>query len=237
MKKSVVLLIFILSSSAIFGQLKFGAKGGINNNNVRYSAPSGLKEPSIESKYGFYLGGTVEYQITENLALLSGLNFTVRGFKAKSEEYTVGRNTVAGYSADYSANYLDIPLNLKYNYTLFGYQFYGTGGFLAGFKVSESSNTATETKSTGVPVIIITTVSSNSLEGVKSTSAEQTSTEDYFGSTLYSLSLGIGMEIPISSFFIAPEINYNFGLNKVNKPEGFGDTKLRDFMIGLAFKF
>jgi len=234
MKKSVVLLCFILSTSSIFAQLKFAAKGGINISNASYSAPSGLKEPTIESKTGFYLSGTVEYPINESISFVSGLSFTKRGFKAKSEgNYIAGKKTEVGYSSDYSADYIDIPLSLKYNHNLFGYNFYGIGGLLDGFKVSESSKTSTDPEG----FIITSAAKRNSLEGIKSTSAEKSSTEDFFGSSLFSLSLGIGIDIPISSFIIAPEISYNLGLNKVNQPEGTGETKLRDFMIGLAFKF
>ena len=107
MKKTI--LTATIAFAAIFGMksqaqdqaLQFGVKAGVNLSNF-----TGDYE-SKDAKVGFNAGLTVDYALSPEIYLLSGLEFTTKGAKFKDED-----------NASVTANsyYLQLPIHLGYKF-------------------------------------------------------------------------------------------------------------------------
>ncbi|WP_029903102.1 porin family protein [Prevotella sp. 10(H)] len=105
----ITLLLFVTSANAQDKPLTFGVKAGMNLSNF-----SGDGADGMDAKIGFNVGVTVDYQLTQELYLLTGLEFTMKGGKDK------GTLSLPGYDYTYTGEekdnpmYLQIPIHLGY---------------------------------------------------------------------------------------------------------------------------
>jgi len=129
MRKIVFFLfsIFFLISPKTNAQNKiptFGVKAGINFSNI------GGDINNTEAKLGFNIGATLDYGLTSDIYLLTGLDLTSKGFKIK-EDYSNSK-TKAGLI------YIQLPVHVGYKlivsndteitFHIGPYMAYGIGG-------------------------------------------------------------------------------------------------------------
>lgn len=127
MKKNVFLLfsIFFLILPKTNAQNKtstFGVRGGINVSNI------GGDINNTEAKLGFNIGATLDYGLTSDIYLLTGLDLTSKGFKIKDDNSKSKANLI----------YIQLPVHVGYKLTVSNdteitfhmgpYMAYGIGG-------------------------------------------------------------------------------------------------------------
>jgi Outer membrane protein beta-barrel domain len=128
---SLILCTFCASLSA--QALRFGLKAGAGVSNLRFSGlnPDNTDEAYVaeivyERKAAFrptyLLGGVMEYDLTKDWLLSTGLNLTTKFSKIEN-------SPEKGYSSDFRLRltYLQVPLNIHYRRAKF---FIGAGGYL-----------------------------------------------------------------------------------------------------------
>ena len=95
MKKIILTMAVVLTANFLSAQdMKFGVRGGLDMVSVTASGAS-------ESLTGFFFGGFADFEIADKIVLQPGLN------------YHTASKSVAGVT--YKANFLSIPVLLKYN--------------------------------------------------------------------------------------------------------------------------
>lgn len=92
-----VALLIGVNANAQDSPIQLGVKAGANLSNV------GGDTEGTKAKFGFNAGVTLDYNFTPNVALLTGLEFTTKGFKIKDLD---------GFSAN--AMYLQLPVHVGY---------------------------------------------------------------------------------------------------------------------------
>lgn len=105
--KKINLLVFVFAialTTTATAQVRLGAKAGLNIANIM----SDPKEEGEKSYLGFHVGGTVDFKLTEQVSLQSGLLFSQKG--QVIEEGSVK-------STEFQ-NYLEVPVNVAYSYAL-----------------------------------------------------------------------------------------------------------------------
>ena len=103
--KTGLLLVALFVSASVFasvfaqGEVKYGINAGVNLSNM-----SG--DYDGDAKVGFQIGATVDYYLTQELFLQSGLSFTTKGLKFGDEASLANLKI--------SASYLQLPIRLGY---------------------------------------------------------------------------------------------------------------------------
>jgi hypothetical protein len=109
MKKKILSLgiALCLAGMSLNAQVSFGPKVGLNLANLSGDAEELLGE-SPSMKIGAQIGGVVNMNFTDALALQPGLILSMKGASVSME--------MMGISMDmtYSANYLEVPINMVY---------------------------------------------------------------------------------------------------------------------------
>ncbi|MDR1717367.1 MAG: PorT family protein [Prevotella sp.] len=114
LKSSLVVVAFLLAVSinAQDKPLTFGVKAGMNLSNFGGDGADGM-----DAKIGFNVGLTVDYALTQDLYLLTGLEFTMKGGKDEGSfsmtHPTYGQISFTGKEND-NPMYLQIPIHLGY---------------------------------------------------------------------------------------------------------------------------
>ncbi|MFV0418730.1 MAG: porin family protein [Dysgonomonas sp.] len=107
-----VALLLGIGANAQNNPLVLGVKAGVNLSNF-----SGNGADGMDAKVGFNVGLTVDYALSEELYLLSGLELTMKGAKDKGfisfTEPTLGTVSFEGTEKD-NPMYLQIPVHLGY---------------------------------------------------------------------------------------------------------------------------
>lgn len=110
-------LAFLLSflSISVFcidDRVAFGIKGGMN-----LSTYSG-KGVNIDSKFGFNAGVTIDFAITDEFYILSGLELTTKGGKKEFKDGGIFGEQYANKKIKLTINpmYLQLPLHVAYKY-------------------------------------------------------------------------------------------------------------------------
>ncbi|MFN0175814.1 MAG: porin family protein [Saprospiraceae bacterium] len=97
---------FLFCITTTNAQLTFGVKAGLNLANINYDGDEELDTKMLPS---FHAGAVVEFGITENIGIGSGLMVTGKGFKL--EEEFLGETL----KATSNPIYLQVPVTLNYN--------------------------------------------------------------------------------------------------------------------------
>lgn len=111
-----VALLIGVGANAQDNPLAFGVKAGVNLSNF-----SGNGADGMDAKVGFNVGLTVDYALSQDLYLLSGLELTMKGAKDKGSisftDPTLGTVSFEGTEKD-NPMYLQIPVHLGYKITV-----------------------------------------------------------------------------------------------------------------------
>lgn len=102
MLKATVLAVSLLigiSASAQDSPIQFGVKAGLNLSNF-----GGKAGDDLDAKIGFNVGVTVDYALTEDVYLLSGLELTTKGAKLSE----------SGAKLTFNPMYLQLPIHAGY---------------------------------------------------------------------------------------------------------------------------
>jgi hypothetical protein len=150
MKKTTLLLFLLASIGRVYAQsFNFGIAGGYDKSGV-YA--TGVSRTVFTNMAGFNAGVFSDYN-WKNITLESGLYFTTKGYY--SNTYLINFiNPDQAYSVratgKLSLNYLEIPLNLLYNFHVpFGGWFIGGGAFFDYALSGQSNGTAIESSYPG----------------------------------------------------------------------------------------
>lgn len=197
--------------------ITFGVKGGVNLSNFGGDGADGM-----DAKIGFNVGLTVDYALTQDLYLLTGLEFTMKGGKDEGSVSMIhpdyGTISFSGKEND-NPMYLQIPIHLGYKLAVTDatkivfragpYVAYGIGG---------------KTKVEGKFIKDGTTID---LDG----------DSDFFGKDMakrfdFGLGLGVGAEFGK----IGATLGYDFGLANI-APSGGGKVRNMNAYLTLGYKF
>lgn len=106
MKFKLIILVVLVVFAQVLNAQTFGIKGGVNLANMNISA-SGMSI-SPKSIIGVHFGPVVDFKVKENLYFNTGLLYSLKGMKISSN----------GVSGSEKLNYLEIPLNVAYKFSL-----------------------------------------------------------------------------------------------------------------------
>ena len=115
MKKTILLLAFVVCSTFSFSQALYGVRAGINISNLDFEP-----NPTFDNTHrnGFAIGFFGEYDLSKTIAIAPEIQFSAEGAKEK----------------DLRIDYIQIPILFKYR---FGDRFSFGAGPMAGVKVWE----------------------------------------------------------------------------------------------------
>lgn len=213
-----IALIISINAGAQDNRFTFGIKAGVNLANF-----SGNGAQDSDARIGFNFGVTVDYSLAQNYYLLSGLELTMKGAKAKYVSPITANEKLNGppFSAEIKDDpiYLQMPIHLGYKLTVTDafkilfhagpYVAYGIGGKV---KMDRANNLE--------------------VEGGFSDFDGYLSEKDKFKKFDFGIGLGIGMEFNK----IALGIGYDFGLANIADNS---NSKLRNmnayFTVGYKF--
>ena len=113
MKKSILLILTLLTSNLIFTQnkLNYGFYSGINFSNFR-----GSDAENYKTKTGFHLGFFLEPKIIEKTTIETGVYYSIMGanFSETNTYFDIDGSHLFTNSGTYKTNYLRVPIILKY---------------------------------------------------------------------------------------------------------------------------
>ena len=135
--KTFIISALTISSLQVQGQVKFGAKAGLNINSVGYSSKDSDDEEEmrsiLNSKAGYHFGAFIDYSFSDALSIRPELLFSSKGYSFDIEKiYGDGGAEIEGYMRT-TFNYLEIPINVAYkinDFQIFAgpYIAFGLGG-------------------------------------------------------------------------------------------------------------
>lgn len=101
-KVSLILSLILFTVLTSQAQVRFGAKIGANIANMSISQGGLNVTPS--SIFGFHIGGLLEYDVNDKVAIQPNLLYSQKGYSS----------TISGISAGLKLNYLELPINVLY---------------------------------------------------------------------------------------------------------------------------
>ncbi|MNK47558.1 hypothetical protein D3C87_663700 [compost metagenome] len=136
MKKLVLSLLTVVGlSTAALAQstpVKFGLKAGVAFPNMTFS--SGSASFSYDTKTSYYVGGTVEFQLSDLVSIQPGLTFTDKGTRINSSSFGFDNDDFfSDIDATLNFKYLEVPVNALVNFKVAnsGKLFVGAGPYFA----------------------------------------------------------------------------------------------------------
>lgn len=110
LKIVIVALVLIFTGASLNAQEKkvtAGVKAGMNLSTITGDADG------ADSKFGYHVGVTIDYEFSKNLFILTGIEFTTKGAK---ENVEIPTEYNWGYDAKISINpmYLQVPIHFGY---------------------------------------------------------------------------------------------------------------------------
>jgi len=106
--KIFAILLFVSSGHLATAQVKFGAKIGLNFNDISQNYDAETKK-----QLGYHFGATIEYRLTDKSSLQSGLYYITKGFNVDLEKELAPAESISGYN-HVKFNYLEIPIHFIY---------------------------------------------------------------------------------------------------------------------------
>jgi hypothetical protein len=195
--KLVYAIVLTLFVQIVHAQI-FGIRGGVNIANLTITSQG--TDIASNSVTGFHLGPVADFKLKKNLHLNTGLLYSSKGYKISLD----------AESTTYKMNYLDVPLNLAYNFPLGNksYAFIQSGPYL-GYVINGKLIFGSESEAIKIG------------EG---------------GLKRYDLGLGFGAGLGFRSF--TASLNYQLGLTNLNNdPEDDSTLKNRVIQLSVAILF
>lgn len=224
MKKSILCIILgCLCNFLCHGQVSFGVNTSITS--------SSLSESFVKNKTGMQVGVICNYELNDNLILLSGLGYVVKGANGMWSDLNYSPEMKM---FDVQLSYLELPLSIGYKIPI------GKNIKLipnAGFFVSYGLHGHSEIKSISFEAEEIFRFTENSWNPFKDEKFNDWSktTVTAFDRWDYGLRTGLNME----TGKIICHVAYDWGFNKVWNGYGkMGNSiRSRSLIIGVGYKF
>lgn len=113
MKKLILLSIVLCVVSTISAQIRFGIRAGANLSNLYTSdSNTGLNSDQYKGKFGYHLGGMMEYSLSDMFSIQPELMYLNHGANLKKE------NSFLMKDGHITLNTLQLPLNLKAQFNM-----------------------------------------------------------------------------------------------------------------------
>lgn len=208
-----------LAASAQTSPVKFGVKAGVNFPSVSFSEVE-EDEGKVKANTSFYLGGTVDFQISEMFSVQPGLLLSGKGYKQELSGTEEGVTFSAKSSR--SLMYIEIPVNAVVSFPAgSGKVFIGAGPYYA---MAISGKDKAEFSLTGGGV----SESESDSDDVDFSKDGDTKRGDFGINALAGYQLSNGFNI---------HAGYGFGLSNVARDSGDFKVKNKVFSIGIGFSF
>ncbi len=201
MKKYFFLLFLFLCALNVCAQ--WGVKGGINISNI------GGDINNTEAKSGFSIGVTMDYGLTSDIYLLTGLDLTSKGFNIKEGNSQYEANLISKCKANLI--YIQLPVHAGYKLTISDdieitfhigpYMAYGIGGKYI-----------------------------NNMEGL----ITEGSAFDVLRYHRFDFGLGIGVNADFKNIGVG--LGYDWGLSNIPKIKEEGKIRNKNIYITLGYK-
>lgn len=221
--KGLLVAAMLLVTVASQAQFRFGPQVGLNIASLSVENTDGM---DINSRIAYNIGAIAEYNLSETMALQSGLIYSSKGATAEASDSEEFMGEVMTYSMDASVaiNYLEIPVNFKYFIPAGSTKIFLSAGPYMAFAMGGKSEFDM----------------TMSYEGMSETESESedlkfgSSEEDDFSSTDFGLNFGAGVEI--KNFVISAQ--YGLGLTNIDPVEVDGEsTKVNNLSFSVAYMF
>lgn len=200
----VIFLTFILSINAFSQNVSLGAKGGLNLSNMIVKNDDETLSDDFKMLAGFHVYPFIEYSFSDLLAIDAGLNFQSRGYSI-IEDY---------FKLRFTSLYLDIPVNVKFNFDLGNVKLFCNIGPYVAFGIG--GNIYTET-----------TI------GSYTTSAKRKiDWGDDLKSTDFGLNIGVGLDI--NNFIVG--LNYGWGIANLSTIS-VDNTRTNNYVLGISIGY
>lgn len=228
MKKIIFPFVFItLFHFTVQGQFRLGPEIGLNMSNINETGNStsplsglgigniaGLSS-SYTSTYGIRVGIAVEYAFNENLALQSGLYYSMMGAKTGAQSVSVTTYKLSIGSGSKNINYVHIPLNIIYKIDAGpGKFFIGAGPYIS-YALSGTNKTGAVTLDT---IASLPSTSTNINFGSDTASTKALD---------YGVNVLAGYELPGGLLF---KVGYSYGLANFSNQNGTTDKNTCIFL-------
>jgi hypothetical protein len=208
-KKTALLFLSMIVYSLTFSQITLGVKGGVTESFIQDKI--GSSSQNYNFRTGYQVGAFAEMPLNRYISLRPSLQLTQKGFK--KVEGTPG--TAFYWNRNFSTNYLELPLDVVYNFHL--------------------NPDAKIQVGTG-PVFGIGLFGKNKTIITSSDSAGQTHTEYWEGNDAFDKRFDFGWDFLISlkCHRASISVNYNHGLYNL-LTHGDHTAKNRSFALTLGY--
>ena len=220
MRKIILSAAVAISFFQAQAQISVAPEVGLNLANMK-SEINGQQNPfDLKMKPGLKAGAVVHIPVAKGFFVQPGIFFSMKGTKTEYSESFMGQT--ASYKGSYKLNYLEIPVNLGYEYAIgkAGSVFVTAGPYL-GYALS--GKTVTETSLNGSSI-------GTTDEKIKFGSDEN---EDDMKAMDFGLNFSAGYKLPMGLFIRA---QYGLGLANLSNVD---NTTLKNnvlsFSLGYAF--
>ncbi|MDR1092246.1 MAG: PorT family protein [Prevotella sp.] len=205
--------IILLSGSNVNAQesvARFGVKAGMN-----YSGSYG-DDNSPKSKAGINIGITLDFRLSSDIYLLTGLDYSVKGGKGKPYEITDNDGRKFMLTQTDKPVYLQLPLHAGYKFDVPDFKIMPHAGFYMAYGVGGKAEYKYEPLDGG---------------------AGSTSKIDFFGVGIgkFDYGAGIGVNTEYRKFVL--DLGYDWGLREFAKDFGNGKGKAKSGYLTLGYKF
>lgn len=119
MKKLILTIAVSIAAAQVQAQISIAPEVGVNlaNASVNQESPfGGTLSPSTKMKVGIKAGAFVDIPVAGGFFIQPGAFFSMKGYKSSYSLSFLGSTASAEYTA--SLNYVEIPVNLGYRYTI-----------------------------------------------------------------------------------------------------------------------
>jgi opacity protein-like surface antigen len=205
MKKIILIVLgIVLTYGVSNAQVRFGVKASGTLSKITY------EEEKTGLKFGFEIGGLLEYSFSESLALQPELLFVNNGGKDKGEEEGISGTLTT------TLNQLQVPIYLKYKVGSESLKFYGAVGPYFGYIFSAKEK------------------GTLSIEGVNIGGTTDLFEEETLKHFDFGIGAGLGLEIS-NKYLVG--VGYKYGIANLY-PKDFDATyKVGTFNLSVGFLF
>ena len=189
---------------------------------ISNTSGNGLIESAIPMDWetGLEIGIRTEYEMSQNLSLISGLLYSRNGFSIDQgiDLNILGINLPVEARADFNINYIKTPFMLKYSSGNPGLQYYGIGGITTSYAASGSIQ----------PVARV-------LVDINLPSVDIDFSDNYLNRWNVAATVGAGIQKDVGPGKIYGEIAYEYGLSNLVNTIVDLDLKNKGFSLGIGY--
>jgi len=219
LKMLMVVVVFLMTTQS-YAQIKFGIRAGLNLADMKINGANGVTEKMNPS---FLVGGMVEYSLSENLSLESGLLLSGKGKKFEYNETYQGITVAA--KVKISPLYLEVPVNAVFKVDLGSAKLQVFAGPYLGYGIT--GKVKTDYTASGLPSGI--TLSSLGLTSESANIKFGSKDNSDLKATDFGVNVGAGVEMNNILF----RLQYGLGLSNLD-PAGSSSNEMKNKVIGIS---